>query len=296
MIGRCAPLAALCAALVATLVVVTPLPAQRLEVSRGEVAWIPGGWTVRGSTIEDVEYALALCLLDPSDVIVRPCTPELFADETPAHRVWVSAFGMDRTEVTNEAWRGCVTANACPPPRLSEGDERVARPDHPVAGISWAEAGAFCALRGGRLPTEAEWERAARGDDRRRRFPWGRYHNDRLSNHGRGEHEPDGVDGHRYAAPVGSYPDGASPYGILDLAGNVWEWTADAYEPEWYARLEVRVDPRGPPPSGLRVARGGSWRWAAVYLRSTQRMPFPEGDSQPDVGVRCAYDPPRGVD
>lgn len=252
-----------------------------------DVVWISGAWFPRGSTPEDVAYAEALCARDlPAETVRRRCPPARFESEMPAGRVWVSSFGIDRTEVTVAAWERCVLANRCPPSRVPVADPRVSTPAHPVAGVRWSEARDYCRFAGGRLPTEAEWERAARGLSSRRRWPWGRFYHPRLANHGGGLRE-DGVDGFRYAAPVGSFPDGASPHGLLDMAGNVWEWTEDRFDPESHA--SGRVDPVGAASGAERVLRGGSWQSDAVALRVTARVGVPEGLASVDVGFRCAY-------
>ncbi len=275
-----------------------PGPDRRVVTERADIVWIPAGWFVRGSDEADIRFAVELCREEG----LPACPAELFVEEAPQDRVYVSAYGIDRTEVTHAAWTRCVAANACPPARINSSSAEVARrvggPRHPVAGVTWAEAQAFCEWRGGRLPTEAEWERAARGHDDRR-FPWGMRYNPRLANHGQPARafdvralyvgRPDGSDGHRWAAPVGSYPASASPYGLLDMAGNVWEWVLDAYDPEAYVD-GPRVDPRGPARAGLRVVRGGSWNRPAFTLRVANRAALAEGESQPDVGLRCAFD------
>jgi formylglycine-generating enzyme required for sulfatase activity len=157
----------------------------------------------------------------------------------------------------------------------------------PVAGVTAEEAEAYCAFRGGRLPTEAEWEKAARGTGRRR-FPWGRTYHARLANHGRPPVRADPSDGFRFAAPVGSFPDGASPYGVLDLAGNVMEWTASRPSTPDFDALGYA----GADPAMHRIVRGGSWGHPAVDLRVTHRGVLRAVASHPDLGLRCAYDPP----
>jgi formylglycine-generating enzyme len=265
-----------------------PTSVERLVAQSPPVVWVPGGWFVRGSDAHDLRQALVLCLFRRDAVFPGGCAEDDFADERPARRIWVSAFGMDRTEVSHAQWRRCMRAGACPPPRLSEADPRVSAPRHPVAGITWEEAGQYCRWRGGRLPTEAEWERAARGDTGRQ-FPWGNRYNDRLANHGRTGERPDGVDGYRHAAPVDGFASGASPFGLLQMAGNVWEWTADLYHPDAYAS-GPRVDPPGPADGVGRVVRGGSWRSAPHMLRVAYRMHRLEDHAFADVGLRCAYD------
>jgi len=267
-----------------------PAPDARVVVELPSIVWIPSGWFTMGSSDADIEWARSLCRNEREEQgfstdMCEAGTPDLFADEGPARRVLTSAFGIDRTEVTQRSYARCVAAGACTPPRLSEADPRVAGPELPVAGVTWQEAGNYCAFVRGRLPTEAEWEHAARGD-RERRFPWGRLYNAHLANRG----DPSGFVS-RYAAPVGSYPDGASPYGLLDVAGNVHEWVQDAYVPGSYATAG-RIDPQGPPPSGSRIVRGGSWESPAYELRVTNRAWFAEGRALPSIGFRCAYDGP----
>lgn len=252
---------------------------------------IAAGWFRRGSDEVDVRYALSLCERELGfrgrEICHEPSVALLFEAEMPARRIHVRAFRIDRTEVTRAAWRTCVRAGRCPPERTPDTDERLGAPQMPVTGVTWVEARAYCEFVGGRLPTETEWERAARGVDGRR-FPWGNAWNDRLANHG-GLEGRAAIDGFRFLAPVGSFPDGASPFGLLDVAGNVWEWTEDRFAPGAYAG-DLAVDPRGPREGGERVARGGSWRSTAEQLRVTTRRPVPEGAHAPDLGLRCAYD------
>lgn len=260
------------------------------------VVWIPAGWFTMGSDWSDVDYARRLCVNErlPGALHVRGCAnEELFVDEVPARRVFVSAYGIDRREVSRARYLQCVLAGACTPSHLSSRHAGVGGPNHPVAGISWAQARDACRFFGGDLPTEAQWERAARGSSRRR-FPWGQFYNERLANHGRPDMEmdprrgrPGPQDGYLYASPVDAFESGASPYGLLNMAGNVWEWTADGYAPS--AEQTTLVDPTGPAPTGLRVVRGGSWRSPSFTTRVTHRSARPEGGHGVDVGVRCAY-------
>ncbi|MFW5926391.1 MAG: formylglycine-generating enzyme family protein [Myxococcota bacterium] len=272
---------------------VAPAPpaGTELVMRRPAVAWLPDGWFVRGSDAGDLRQALVLCLFRRESVLPGGCSREDFGHERPSRRVWVSSFGIDRTEVSNADWRRCMHAGACQPPRLSDGDPRVAAPEHPVAGVTWTEARRYCRWAGGRLPTEAEWERAARGPSGQV-FPWGDAYNDRLANHGRTGHRPDGVDGYRHAAPVDAFGAAASPFGLLQMAGNVWEWTADRYQPDAY-RTGARVDPSGPSEGADRVVRGGSWRSPPHTLRTAHRGHRVAEQAWPDVGVRCAYASPE---
>ncbi|MFW6051243.1 MAG: formylglycine-generating enzyme family protein [Myxococcota bacterium] len=261
----------------------------RLRVQRHPVAWLPAGWFTQGSDAGDLREALVLCMFRREAMLPGGCSEEDFAHERPSRRVWVSAFGLDRTEVSHAQWRRCMRAGACPPPRLSDADPRVSAPAHPVAGVTWDEARRYCGWVGGRLPTEAEWERAARGAASNR-FPWGDAYNDRLANHGRTGDRPDGVDGFRHAAPVDGFVAGASPHGLQQMAGNVWEWTSDWYQPDAYLSQE-RIDPEGPADGTERVVRGGSWRAPPHAVRTTHRGHRLPDQAWPDVGFRCAYDP-----
>jgi len=274
---------------------VWPLEAQGPGVSLelGPVVWIGGGSFWRGSRPEGLPVALTLCARAYHGRTDR-CSEELWALELPARRIYISSFGIDRTEVTNAAYARCVAAGACSPARVSLADERVGGAQMPVSGVTHRQARSFCEFAGGRLPTESEWERAARGSDGRL-FPWGSQWNDRLANHGAAGSQPNPIDGRRYAAPVGSYPAGASPYGVLDMAGNVWEWTADrggADRHDWESG--PAVDPTGATSGGERMVRGGSWRSTPDALRVTTRIPVPERTTAPDLGFRCAYDRPSG--
>lgn len=264
-----------------------------LRAEGASVVWIGAGTFRRGSSEADIEHARSLCAeaYEPLGTPER-CDGEAFEEELPARRIHVSAFGIDRTEVTQAAHDRCVRANRCPPTRVSDGDPRVGGAALPATGLRWSEAAHYCAEVGGRLPTEAEWERAARGDGLagERRFSWGRIWNPRLSNHGRAGGRPDGVDGFRYAAPVGAFPHALSPHGLLDMSGNVWEWTADAFAERYY-QWSPAVDPRGPEAGTGRIIRGGSWRSPPHTHRVAYRLAIPEGASAPDLGFRCAYDP-----
>lgn len=259
--------------------------AQRVELSSR--VWLESSWFLRGSNDTDLRVAVQLCRRDGSLREAEICTggimTQLLAAETPQRRIHVSAFGIDRTEVTRASWQRCVDAGRCPPPRIGDSATLLSDPQMPVTGVDYHEASDYCVFAGGRLPTETEWERAARGPDGRR-FPWGWQYNDRMANHA------GSIDAFRYLAPVGSFPQAASPHGLLDMAGNVWEWTSDHYDPMSY-RTGLDVDPRGATSGGERVIRGGSWRSASYELRVSMRAPRAAGSSAPDLGLRCAYDP-----
>jgi sulfatase modifying factor 1 len=276
-----------------------------VRLTTGAIVWIPEGTLRAGASEGDLHFATLLCQEEHDLAVAEGCSADRFRHEhydTPdgTRCTEIPAFGIDRTEVTNLAWRRCVTAGRCVPPRIDDDDPRFGGSELPVAGITHAEAAAYCAFAGGRLPTELEWERAARGGTPgpdcsaeratlrgRRRFPWGRAYHPRLANHGRPPLRPDPGDGFRFAAPVGSFPDGASPFGVLDLAGNAMEWTAS--EPT--LRDFALQGATGADPATYRSGRGGSWAHPAVAMRVTHRGFVLAADSHPDLGVRCAYDP-----
>lgn len=241
-----------------------------------------------GSDDLDVAAAADLCRSQPDDAAL--CQAALFSDEQPRHRVYVSAYRIDRTEVAQGDYQRCMQHGECAPPRVLDSDARLALPEHPVVGVTLAEAETYCAWLGGRLPTEAEWERAARGNSARR-FPWGQHWNSRVVNHGLSGNRPAPLDGYDYAAPVAAYRDGKSAYGLLNMAGNVWELTSDRYDAAFYAR-SAAVDPHGAQIGDEIVIRGGSWRSPPVTQRVTQRASLKRTESRPDVGFRCAYNVP----
>ena len=203
-----------------------------------------------------------------------------FAPERPGHLVYLDGFWMDQNEVTNAQYRLCVQAGACTPPG-SWDKEPLAGDQQPVLAM-WIQAQAYCQWVGGRLPTEAEWEKGARGTDGRL-WPWGHTFED-----GRANLSGDG-DGYKATAPVGMFPAGASPYGLLDMAGNAAEWVADWYSPDYYAQSPAQ-NPTGPASGEKRVhrssiANGGG---GPEKCRTVARYP-----GLPDVtnwifGFRCA--------
>lgn len=241
-----------------------------------------------GSDDDAIARAVSACLLAPPGS--GRCNADLFADEKPDHDVFLAAYSIDRLEVSNQAYLRCVSAGACAPSGISESDPRVGRPEQPVASVTWREADAYCRWVLGSLPTEAQWERAARGDSARS-FPWGQVWNSHLANHGAADDTESETDGYRFAAPVDAFVDGRSFYGLQNMAGNVWEFVADRYGA--YDAQASAVEPSGPPAGSERVIRGGSWRSAPHALRVTARARLPEHERRADVGFRCAYAQPN---
>jgi formylglycine-generating enzyme len=269
-----APLAAEGASGSGVVVLRTPGPEQVL---------LRAGTFTMGS--EDETEGKNLCEIEARRV---DCKAEWFAAEESAHEVYLSSFWIDRTEVTVARYRPCVAAGACAAPPYADGAERFDRPDYPVVLVSWNDARRFCTWAGGRLPTEAEWERAAGGLSSRR-FPWGNVYNPFLSNHGAFAVEDlDARDGFLELSPAGAFPDGRTPEGIEDMAGNAQEWVADWFAPE-YPKADA-VNPRGPDMGDRRVVRGGSYMHGAAWLRSAARDKESPGERTPWIGFRCARD------
>jgi formylglycine-generating enzyme required for sulfatase activity len=256
---------------------------------------VPGGTFVMGSTPAQMAHAIQLC---EREVLATVCHAERFIAmvraEGNAHPVTLSSFAIDRTEVTVADYARCVSAGACAQAELG-GDARFTRADFPVTHVRWSDAHDYCRWTGGRLPTEAEWEYVARGPDGRE-FPWGNAYNPHLANHGSwADDRTDGTDGYVGLAPVGSFPDGATPLGVLDMAGNAAEWVADVFEldkfgdPVGYADEAVVNPPPKTAGGGPHIVRGGSFEDGATWLRATSRdydiLPRP-----PWVGFRCAED------
>lgn len=237
------------------------------------------------------------------------------ADEKPVHQVTVDAFCIDRTEVTVAMYAECVRSSECSPawttadwPGIDEAaknidsqfcnGERPELEDHALNCVDWHQADAYCRAAGKRLPTEEEWEYAARGTDGRK-YPWGNGAPSANLLNGCGDEFValgarlgmtwgsmyDGDDGWESTAPVGSYPAGASPFGVLDMAGNVWEWTSSRYSPDYGSSRE---DERY-------VMRGGAWGYENPdFVRTANRGKSPRVYRGADLGFRCAADPVAG--
>jgi formylglycine-generating enzyme required for sulfatase activity len=226
-----------------------------------------------------------------------------YDDEKPVHTVALDAFWIDRTEVSNAQFRQCVEAGVCQAPTTCDwGDPTYDDGDktnHPVVCVNWSQAQAYCQWAGARLPTEAEWEKAARGTDGRV-YPWGNDFDCRRGNFDDEQQIDDYVvpggpdcDGYKQTAPVGSYPAGASPYGALDMAGNVWEWVNDWYDGGYYA-ISPSTNPKGPDSGDYRVPRGGSWGDDDYVVRAALRDGGDPAYRSSVIGFRCVVAGPGG--
>jgi formylglycine-generating enzyme required for sulfatase activity len=208
-------------------------------------------------------------------------------NERPTHMVYLDSYWIDQTEVTNKMYRLCITYGNCEPP-LADGFyvakdhyTNPAQDNYPVTYINWIDANAYCKWAGRRLPTEAEWEKAARGADGRT-YPWGNQEPTaellNFNNNNGGK------------IIVGSFPLGASPYGVLDMAGNVSELVADWYDKDYYFYL-IPNNPKGPTEGETHSKRGGAYFDAEYSIRTTIRYQTnPTYKLGIDIGFRCAAD------
>ncbi|MBN2195913.1 MAG: formylglycine-generating enzyme family protein [Polyangiaceae bacterium] len=271
----------------------------RLRAPVAEMIRVPRSSFRMGSTVFEVVEAAASCQRSsarprrwttPDDE--NPCQEARFAVELERHQVTLSSYWLDRVEVSVAAYRRCAELHRCAPLPYHAGGERFERPELPASLVRWKDAQAYCWFRGARLPTEAEFERAARGVGGRR-FPWGETFHRAASNHGRfGWDRSSLADGYAELAPVGSFPAGRSPEGFLDLSGNVAEWASDLFTAPYSSTRAV--DPKGPPnalmpgASSARVLRGGSYQDPAAYHRGAARVPEDGNARSPSYGFRCA--------
>lgn len=204
-------------------------------------------------------------------------------NELPLHTVILSAYYMDKYEVTIARYRVCVENGGCTSPEWGNYTDRKSDPQEPVGAIDWYRATTFCAWAGKRLPSEAEWEKAARGSTDTRLYPWGdAAPNSTLAKYGdrTDETRPD---------PVGSHPAGASPYGVMDMAGNINEWVNDWFD--LYGTASTVTNPVGPSTGHYRVKRGGDYANDSWLMVTDQRnYGYPNSRAKND-GFRCARTP-----
>ena len=219
-------------------------------------------------------------------------------NERPVHSITLPAYAIDQFEVTMELYDKFLQATGQMPPPLWDPEAVSAAGDRPAVGLTWKDAHAYCKWAGKRLPTEAEWEKAARGTDARR-FPWGHMQPFvDIANYNRGVwvsypitlvKVKSGIKGMsiRHGLKTG----GKSPYGLYHMAGNAAEWVADWYDREYYGK-SPKESPKGPEKGDKRVIRGGSWSDTPVGIRSTARVSAEPNYQDQTLGVRCAMDAP----
>ncbi|MBN1428989.1 MAG: SUMF1/EgtB/PvdO family nonheme iron enzyme [Anaerolineae bacterium] len=288
----------------------TTLPistATRVPTTTPLPTWTPSATPSATPLPERIRDAHSiLMLLVPAGEFIMG-SEQGFPDEVPVHNVYVDAFYIDINEVTNKQYQECVEAGVCQPPRRVDccsekgigvwpsyyGNRKF--DDYPVIFINWHDALDYCDWRGSRLLTEAEWEKASRGPDGRT-YPWGNEEpTPQHLNFTWLAEEFDKFGGRPLytTSPVGSYPMGASPYGVLDLAGNVYEWVYDVYAPDYYENSPYR-NPTGPEGGSFRVTRGGSFFNQAYRNRSSNRNNayIPANSVHFDGGARCGKDTP----
>ena len=257
-----------------------------------EMVFVPGGPFVMGvdkavnpnvknmSKIKQLKYAVSR---------------EAFNDEGPARTVTLNAFHLDKFEVSNKKYRAFIKATGHPAPAYWD-DHRRNKMEQPVSGVNWNDANAYCHWANKRLPTEAEWEKTARGPENLK-YPWGNDLDPTKGNFARKQ---------EYTSNVNAYPEGKSPYGAYNMAGNVFEWVADWYDPNYYKNTQENINPIGPRDgawlSGTgtyvdriavgkkRVIRGGSWYAPASSVTNTHRFWNDPMNNSYGVGLgfRCA--------
>lgn len=205
-------------------------------------------------------------------------------DEQPVHQVHLNAFYLDKFPVTTARYRTFLEASKSELPRHWAEVNPTRDADRPVIGVSWFMADHYCRWAGRRLPTEAEWEKAARGTDGRV-YPWG----NRQPTAAYGNFGKMRWTGYETLTPVGSFKAGDSPYGASDMAGNVWEWTADWFDANYYQSSPPR-NPTGPEHGVARSVRGAGWNYDGVIARSADRNRDDPTTQINSFGFRCAMD------
>jgi len=232
----------------------------------------------------------------------RELDPDCRDQERPAHMVYLDGFYIDKREVTVAEYRKCVKARGCSDERVGWYDFtdfgferavespmcnyfREGRDEHPMNCVTWFEAREFCKWAGKRLPTEAEWEKAARGNDARI-YPWGNEPPDCSKVVHIKPHNGPGC-GTYATFRVGAKKGGRSPYGVENVAGNVWEWTADLYDPAYF-EYSRRMNPTGAVRGDRRTFKGGAWAAVDRFMRVSHRLGFPPEYRSFNAGFRCA--------
>ena len=259
---------------------VGPLPIHTITTPKDEavMVYVPAGEFLMGTSDADIEYYKEIF---PLRRITR------FDNERPQRTVFVDAFYIDKYEVTNKQYKQFLAETGYTPKHYLD-YEPYNTPNFPAVVLEWEDAVAYTNWAGKRLPTEAEWEKAARGTDGRI-WPWGNeWDGTKLSgNDGTGL-----KDGYKETAPVGQFPQGASPYGAHDMAGNLWEWVSDWYDPNYYRTSPPTINPKGPDTGDGHVLKGGGWAENLDFTRCANRLGGNPGSLL--RGFRCAMDMPSG--
>jgi iron(II)-dependent oxidoreductase len=254
------------------------------------MVYVPAGTFQMGSTQAQIAEALELC--DPY-VTSGECPRALFDDEMPQHIVTLDGFWIDRTEVANRQYRLCLESGICQDtPCLTEPTSNA--PDQPAGCVTWEEANAYCQWAGVRLPTEAEWEYAARGPEARV-FPWGNTFDPRRLNYCDINcyspwRDTGHDDGYNLGAPVATFASGTSWCGARHMAGNVLEWVADWYDARYYSTSPIE-NPQGPASGTEHVMRGGASNQTPSYQRTAWRSSLMLSGWYGLLGIRCAASP-----
>lgn len=282
----------------------TPLPEAILSAGLPMVL-VPADYFIMGV---EPDVLVTECAL-----FGRDCGRALFEPVAPQHPLWLDAFYIDQYEVSNAAFVTFLNGNGAVCPGevcvvwAGSQFEQVGagygvipgREQHPAINITWYGAAAYCAWRGGRLPTEAEWEKAASWDspnNLKNLYPWGNlFDGSRLNfcdaNCLQPQANPAYDDGFAQTAPIGTYPAGRSPAGVDDMAGNVWEWVADWFSPRYYA-YSPAANPAGPTTGQIKVVRGGSWLDTGNFTNTLFRAALAPTTATDSVGFRCAQSIP----
>ena len=240
----------------------------------------PVGQYKVGSVQVSPKDGMTMVIVPEGDFIMGTADSDKSAPigEKPQHTVFLDSYWIDQTDVTNAMYVKCVKDGACKESTFKDAPD-FNGDNQPVIGIGWDSAKAYCQWAGRRLPTEAEWEKAARGTDGLI-YPWGNQPpNGSLANFNKSGGK---------TADVGSFPAGASPYGALDMAGNVWQWVADWYDPSYYQSMTTWRNPTGPSSGYTRVVRGGSLFFGPDDVRSAVRVVNYASSGRSYFGFRCA--------
>lgn len=236
----------------------------------------------------EVPVTAGMVKIAAGDFMMGSDAADAHSDEKPLHAVWLNDFWIDKTTVTNQAYQLCVDSGICTEPAekntksRSDYYQNPAYANFPVVNVDWTQAVVYCNWKGKRLPTEAEWEKAAKGNDDRI-YPWGNIPPD--------EYRLNFDNQIGDTVEVGKYLAGKSPYGVLDMSGNVWEWISDWYSDTYYQDIGNALisDPEGPENGSYRVLRGGSYGSKAWYVRVSVRSGNSETSISNSRGFRCAY-------